>query len=104
MKQFSLMKNEIVDFLGQLGLAWQNIINGVIGAAIWTIHRKTKFWAGVRQIFVGGIVAGYCTPFISKEISVRETGFLSFVLGTIGLVILENIYQWIAKKIKLLFS
>jgi hypothetical protein len=98
------MRSEIINILDQLGLAWQNLVNGFIGAAIWAIHKKTKFWNAVRQIFIGGIVAGYATPFISKEISVREMGFLSFVIGTIGMVIVDNLYIWASKKIKLLFN
>ena len=98
------MKIDILHLLDQLDLAWQNLVNGFIGATIWAIHKKTKFWSAVRQIFIGGIVAGYSTPFISKEISVRETGFLSFVLGTIGMVIVDYLYVWASKKIKLLFN
>jgi hypothetical protein len=94
----------IFNLLDQLGLAWQNLINGFVGAAIWAIYKKTKFWNAVRQIFVGGIVAGYSTPFLSKELSVRETGFLGFVVGTIGMLIIENLYTWASKKIKLLFN
>jgi len=98
------MKIDIVSFMDQLGLVWQNLVNGVIGATIWAIHKKTKFWSAIRQIFIGGIVAGYSTPFISKEISVRETGFLSFVIGTVGMVLVDNLYIWVSKKIKLLFN
>jgi hypothetical protein len=103
MKMFK-MRIDPVSILSQLGLAWTDLCNGFVGAAIWAVHRKTKFWAAVRQMFIGGIVAGYSTPFLSKELSVKETGFLSFIVGTVGLVILENAYQWIAKKIKLLFT
>jgi uncharacterized membrane protein len=102
--KFLKMKIDILHLLDQLDLAWQNLVNGFVGATIWAIHKKTKFWSAVRQIFIGGIVAGYSTPFISKEISVRETGFLSFVLGTIGMVIVDYLYVWASKKIKLLFS
>jgi hypothetical protein len=98
------MKTDILTLLDQLGLAWQNLVNGFVGAAVWAIHKKTKFWSALRQIFIGGIVAGYSTPFLSKEISIRATGFLSFVLGTIGMVVVDNVYLWASKKIKLLFN
>lgn len=98
------MRIEFVNLLNQLGLAWTDLCNGFIGATIWAIHKKTKFWAAVRQIFIGGTVAGYSTPFLSKEFSIKETGFFSFVIGIVGLVVLENVYQWASKKIKLLFN
>lgn len=98
------MKIDIISLLDQLGLAWQNLVNGFVGAAVWALHKKMKFWSALRQIFIGGVVAGYSTPFISKETSVQAAGFLSFVLGVIGMVLVENLYQWASKKIKLLFN
>jgi uncharacterized membrane protein YeaQ/YmgE (transglycosylase-associated protein family) len=102
--KFLKMKMDIFSLLDQLGLAWTNLVNGFIGATIWAVYKKAKFWVAVRQIFVGGVVAGYSTPFLSKEISMRSSGFFSFVLGVIGMVVIENLYQWFSKKIKLLFS
>lgn len=98
------MKFDFLHLLDQLGLAWQSIINGVIGAAVWSIHKKTKFLTALRQMFIGGLVAGYATPFIANEWSFKAQGFLSFVIGTIGMVVVDELYKWAAKKIKILFN
>jgi len=98
------MRGDLFGLLDQLGLAWQNLLNGLIGAAVWAIHKKTTFGTALRQIFIGALVAGYSTPFLSKELSIHETGFLGFVIGTIGMVLVDNLYLWLSKKIKLLFN
>lgn len=98
------MRADLFGFLDQLGLAWQNIVNGVIGATVWSLHKKAKFGVAIRQIFIGALVAGYTTPFISKEFSIRDIGFVSFVIGTVGMVLLDSAYVWFSKKIKLLFG
>jgi hypothetical protein len=98
------MKGDLFGLLDQLGLAWQNIVNGVIGSTVWALHKKAKFGVAIRQIFIGAMVAGYTTPFVSKEFSIRDIGFVSFVIGTVGMVLLDTLYVWISKKIKLLFG
>jgi hypothetical protein len=98
------MRVDVFGLLDQLGLAWQNIINGVVGATVWALHKKSTFTTAIRQIFIGAMVAGYTTPFISAELSIHNMGFLSFVIGVIGMVLLDRLYVWLSNKIKLLFG
>lgn len=98
------MKNDLVGFFAQLGIVWKYVVNGAIGGLVWSIYKKSKFWEAFRLVFVGSIVSGYATPFIIEETSVKDAGFISFVVGMIGMVIVESIYKWAYKKIKLLFN
>jgi uncharacterized membrane protein YeaQ/YmgE (transglycosylase-associated protein family) len=98
------MRGDLFGLLDQLGLAWQNIVNGVVGATVWALHKKANFATAIRQIFIGAMVAGYSTPFISAEFSIRDMGFLSFVIGVVGMVLLDRLYVWLSNKIKLLFG
>jgi len=98
------MKNDYFTIFDQLGLVWKYLINGLIGGLVWSIYKKSKFWEAIRQVFVGGIVSGYATPFIATKTSISYAGFISFVMGMIGMVLIELIYNWGVKKLKLLFS
>lgn len=97
------MKYEFVNFLsaaGQflenIGIAWKYVINGLIGATIWSIYKKDKFLTSVRQIIIGGVVAGYCTPILTSKIglSLEYVGFTSFVIGMLGMVIIDSLYKY----------
>jgi len=100
------MRNNFLTFLGQLGIfwPWKYLSNGLIGGFVWALYKKLKFWDSVRQIFVGGIVSAYSTPVIASKFSLQDAGFISFVVGIIGLVLIEVLYKWAVKKIKLLFE
>jgi|GEM_PF-3029762 hypothetical protein len=104
MKTSATMKNDYFTIFDQLGLVWKYLINGLIGGLVWSIYKKSKFWEAIRQVFVGGIVSGYATPFIATKTSISYAGFISFVMGMIGMVLIELIYNWGVKKLKLLFS
>jgi hypothetical protein len=97
------MKIDVISLLAQLGIAWKYLVNGVIGGAVWAIHSGAKFWDGVRQIIVGGLVAGYFTPVIAEKLNMTYTGFISFVIGIIGMAVVDTIYLWTVKKVRLLF-
>lgn len=97
------MKNEIVNFLNELGFGYKFLINGFIGGLVYAIYKKSKFWDSVRQVFVGSIVSAYITPIIAEKLSLTYVGFLSFTIGMVGMVVVDLIYKWIVKKIKLLF-
>jgi len=104
MKTNETMRNEFISVLDQLGLAWKYLLNGFIGGLVWAIYKKSKFWESIRQVFVGAMASGYTTPFIAKRLSLQDAGFISFVIGMIGMVIVEIIYKWGVGKLKLLFS
>src|SRR6266699_3556261 len=103
MKTSETMRNNVFDFFDEIGLAWKYLLNGIIGGLVWAIYKKTKFWESIRQMFVGGIVSGFTTPFIVERTSLKEAGFISFVVGMIGMVVIEVIYKWAVGKLKLLF-
>lgn len=99
-----MKENDVISFLESLGLGWKYLVNGLIGGFIWSIHKKSKFWEAVRQVFTGGIVSGYFTPFIIEKTSVNYAGFISFIIGMIGMVVVDVVYKWAVSKFKLLFS
>lgn len=100
------MKNELnsfLSFLNDLGIGWKYLFNGLIGGVVYAVYNKSKFWDAVRQVFIGGMVSAYTTPLIAEKLSLSYVGFLSFVIGTVGMVILDSLIKWIIKKVKLLF-
>ncbi len=88
----------------QLGIAWKWALNGLIGALVWALHTKSKLWDAVRQVFIGSVVAGYCTPAIAEKmnIGINYICVLSFTIGMLGMVIIDTLYKGLLKKIKLL--
>lgn len=98
------MKNEIFSNLDldNLGIGIKYLINGVIGAIIWAIYRKAKIVDAIRQVIIGGVVAGYFTPVIIAKTNMQMefVGFTSFVVGMLGMVIIDTIYKTVADKIR----
>lgn len=94
--EFISVLTSIAQFLENLGVAWKYVINGLIGATIWSIYKKDKFLTSVRQIIIGGVVAGYCTPILTTKIniSLEYVGFTSFVIGMLGMVIIDSLYKY----------
>jgi hypothetical protein len=99
----SIMKNDFLNFLSALGIGYKYALNGIVGGFVWSLHNGSKFWEGLRQIIVGGLVAGYATPVIAERMNMNYTGFLSFVIGIIGMAVVDSIYKWTVRKVKLLF-
>lgn len=100
------MKNDFdsfISFLSELGIGWKYLINGLIGGVVYAVYNKSKFWDAIRQVFIGGMVSAYSTPLIASKLSIDYVGFLSFVIGLVGMVVIDSIIKWIIKKIKLLF-
>jgi hypothetical protein len=98
------MKKEFIDFLSFLGITSKYLINGFIGGAIWAIHNRANIWDALRQIVIGGIVAGYCTDIIATRVDVHFMGFISFVIGIIGMALIDTLYKSVLKKIKAMFQ
>jgi LytS/YehU family sensor histidine kinase len=96
------MKYTIIHLLDDLGLVWKYALNGLIGGLIWSMYKKSKFWESFRQIIIGGIVSGYFTPVIVAKSSMDMSlvGFTSFVIGMLGMVIVDSIYKYAVKLIK----
>lgn len=100
MKTGSVMKNDIWEafttFLGNLGIVWKYLVSGLIGATVWAIYRKEKFFSALRQIIIGGLISGYFTPVIVKRASLEleYAGFISFVIGMLGMVLIDLAYKY----------
>ncbi len=96
------MKNDLVHFLNELGIAWKYLINGFIGAFIWSIYRKSKFVEGLRQVLIGSFISGYFTPVLAArlDLTLELLGFTSFIVGMLGMVIVDSIYKYAVDKIK----
>jgi hypothetical protein len=94
------MKNELIRLLDELGIVFKYLVNGLIGGIIWSIYRKTKFLEALRQIFIGGVVSGYFTPVIVKQgLPDEAVGFTSFVIGMMGMVIIDAIYKYVRSRL-----
>lgn len=94
--------SDILHFLEELGIVWKYVLNGLIGGLIWSMYKKSKFWEAFRQIVIGGVVSGYFTPVIVSKtnMELEFVGFTSFVIGMLGMVILDSIYKYAVKTIK----
>jgi uncharacterized membrane protein YeaQ/YmgE (transglycosylase-associated protein family) len=102
MKTQVVMKNSIIEALANLGLVWNFALNGFIGGTIWSIYKKSKFWESIRQMIVGAFVAGYLTPVIKAKTGMSDQlmGCTSFVVGMLGMVIVDSLYKHVTKLIK----
>lgn len=96
------MKYDILSLLDDLGLVWKYAINGLIGGLIWSMYKKSKFWEAFRQVIIGGVVSGYFTPVIvaRTHMDMSLIGFTSFVIGMLGMVIIDSLYKYLIKLIK----
>ncbi len=92
----------IIKFLDDLGLVWKYALNGLIGAIVWSIYKKSKFTEALRQIVIGAIVSGYFTPVIVSKtgMDLAFIGSTSFIVGMMGIVIIDSIYKYFVDKIK----
>lgn len=96
------MKFDVLKFLEDIGIGYKYLINGFIGAILWAAYKKLKFWEAMRQILIGSIMAGYVTPLIAykENIPVEMSAGLSFIVGMMGMVIIDSIYKYVVKKAK----
>lgn len=95
------MKNDFFKFLEDLGIGYKYIINGFIGSVVWSFYKKLKFLEALRQVFIGSLVAGYVTPLIAHAESIPPEflSALSFVVGMMGMIIIDTIYKYIKNKV-----
>jgi len=96
------MKHDLLRLFDDLGIAFKYLLNGLVGGFIFSLYKRSKFWEAVRQIVIGGVVAGYFTPVIVErtEMNMNYVGFTSFVVGMTGMVIIDTIYKYVATRIK----
>jgi hypothetical protein len=102
MKTQTVMKNSFIEFLDSLGLMWNFALNGLIGGIVWSIYKKSKFLEAIRQMLVGSMIAGYLTPVIKSKTGMSDElmGCTSFVVGMLGMVIVDSIYKYAVGLIK----
>lgn len=96
------MNFNFFDFLNEVGIGYKYLINGFIGAVIWSVYKKLRLIEALRQILIGSIVAGYITPLVAykEAIPIEYMAALSFIIGMMGMIIIDGIYKFIASKIK----
>lgn len=96
------MKGNFLNFLNDLGLVWKYALNGLIGGFIWSLYKKSKFWEALRQVIIGGVVSGYFTPVIVVKfgMDLALVGFTSFVIGMLGMVVVDTLYKYVASNYK----
>jgi len=94
------MKFDVVKLLNDLGIGYKYLINGFIGAVVWSIYKKLKFVEAARQIIIGSLVAGYVTPLIAygEKIAPEYMAALSFVVGMMGMILIDSVYKWLKEK------
>jgi hypothetical protein len=104
MKKGEYVNMNFFDMLNELGIGWRYVLNGFIGAVVWSIYKKLRLIEALRQILIGSIVAGYITPLIAHKeaIPIEFMAALSFIIGMMGMIIIDGIYKYIANKVKLL--
>lgn len=96
------MKSNFLNFLNDLGLVWKYALNGFIGGFIWSLYKKSKFWEAFRQVIIGGVVSGYFTPVIvaKSQMDLSLIGFTSFIIGMLGMVIVDSAYKYVLTNYK----
>jgi hypothetical protein len=96
------MRFDLLKFLDDIGIGHKYLLNGFIGAFVWSIYKKLRLLEAVRQILIGSIVAGYVTPLVAykEQIPIEYMAALSFIIGMMGMIIIDSAYKYIANKIK----
>jgi uncharacterized membrane protein YeaQ/YmgE (transglycosylase-associated protein family) len=80
------MKFDLFELLEKTGIEYRYLINGFVGALVWSVYKKLRFTEALRQIIIGSIVAGYITPLIAykEAIPIEYMAALSFIVGMMG--------------------
>ena len=95
------MKIELLTFLESIGIGYKYLINGFIGALVWSIYKKLRILEALRQILIGSVVAGYITPLVAykEDIPIEYMSALSFIIGMMGMIIIDSIYKYIVAAV-----
>ena len=102
MQKGEYMNMNFFELLNEIGIGWKYLLNGLIGAAVWSIYKKLRLIEALRQILIGSIVAGYITPLIAykEAIPIEYMAALSFIIGMMGMIIIDGIYKYIVNKVR----
>ena len=97
------MKFDFFKFVTDLGISYKYLVNGFIGAFVWSIYKKLRILEAIRQILIGSLVAGYVTPLIAfgERIGPQYVSALSFIVGMMGMILIDSVYKYLKDKIKI---
>lgn len=95
------MKVEIIKLIESLGIGYKYLVNGFLGAVVWSIYKKLRFIEALRQMIVGSLVAGYITPLVAygEHIGAQYMAALSFVVGMMGMILVDTVYKYLRDKL-----
>ena len=81
------------DFLSMLGIQLQDLVAGFAGGvANAFVFKKSKPWAIIGSIVVGGLTANYLGATVAKMIG-TSTSTSAFIVGLAGMAICQGIVQ-----------
>lgn len=81
------------DFLTSIGIHLQDLIAGFAGGVANSfVFKKSKPWAIIGSIVVGGITANYLGVTVSKIIG-TSSGTSAFIVGLAGMGICQGIVE-----------
>lgn len=81
------------DFLSMLGIQLQDLVAGFAGGvANAFIFKKSKPWAIIGSIVVGGFAANYLGALVGKLLG-TSVGTSAFIVGLAGMAICQGIVE-----------
>ena len=81
------------DFLSILGIHLQDLVAGFAGGvANAFVFKKSKPWAIIGSIVVGGFAANYLGSTVTKILGTSE-GTSAFIIGLAGMAICQGIVE-----------
>jgi len=81
------------DFFSILGIHLQDLIAGFAGGvANAFVFKKSKPWAIIGSIVVGGLAANYLGAFVGKILG-SSPGTSAFIVGLAGMAICQGIVE-----------
>jgi len=81
------------DFLSIIGIHLQDLVAGFAGGvANAFVFKKSKPWAIIGSIVVGGLAANYLGTTVGKILGTSE-GTSAFVIGLAGMAICQGIVE-----------
>jgi hypothetical protein len=81
------------DFLAALGIQLQDIVAGFAGGVANSfVFKKSKPWAIIGSIVVGGLAANYLGSTVAKLLG-TSSGTSAFIIGLAGMAICQGIIE-----------
>lgn len=81
------------DFLTSLGIHLQDIVAGFAGGVANSfVFKKSKPWAIIGSIVVGGLAANYLGATVAKLLG-TSSGTSAFIIGLAGMAICQGIVE-----------